>query len=64
MSIQIIIPLHILDSHKVPAGHNLLDLDAGSSHRDDEDLIVPFGEVGYIKSALHIIAGAVISSAL
>lgn len=29
-------------TQKVPAGHNLLNLDAGGSHRNDKDLIVPW----------------------
>lgn len=64
MPIQVIFPSHVLDSQKVPAGHNLLNLDAGGSHGDDKDLIVPFGKVGHIKSALHTIASAAVSSTL
>lgn len=62
--IQVILPSHVLDSKEVSAGLNLLNSDACGSHRDYEDLIVTFGEAGHIKSALHTIAGAAISSTL
>lgn len=41
-------------THKVPAWHNLLDLDAGGSHRDDEHLIVPWRKIKGITQYLSV----------
>lgn len=41
-------------TQKVPAGHNLLNLDAGGSHGDDKDLIVPWRKMKGIIQYLSV----------